>query len=405
MSRRRFMASTAAASLSTLAIGAGPTKPVGSQRPMAVSSANGLRTVERAIELVKAGHDPLDAAIEGVAIVEADPKDHSVGLGGLPNEDGVVELDAAVMHGPTHGGGSVASLRNIVHPAAVARVVMQRSRHCLLVGEGALRFARAHGFPEVNLLTDEARQIWLHWKETRDPNDDWLPPPDEKVAAFIREALDSAGHRHDPLLGPRHPRRPGLHHHDLGAVVEDPRPRRRFAHPGRRAVPRQRGRLGRLHGRGRAEPAEPLQRDDRRGDASRARPEGRDHGGLQDDRRALHEGPEAAATRMAGSPATSCSTPSPRTASSPAARSTPAPGWPCTTATRPGWSPATPLSTRRRRGSLIDPPGVTSEIGPRILPWGAIRGPSSQRSLMRSSTPSSDAINTGRTRGPHRLAG
>ena len=125
-----------------------------------------------------------------MAIVEADPKDHSVGLGGLPNEDGVVELDAAVMHGPTHGGGSVASIRNIMHPAAVARLVMQRSRHCLLVGEGALRFARAHGFPEVNLLTDDARQIWLHWKETRDPNDDWLPPPDEKVAAFIREALE-----------------------------------------------------------------------------------------------------------------------------------------------------------------------------------------------------------------------
>ncbi len=190
MSRRHFMASTAAASLGTLAIGAAPTKPAGDRRPMAVCSANGLRTVERAIELVKAGHDPLDAAIEGVAIVEADPKDHSVGLGGLPNEDGVVELDAAVMHGPTHGGGSVASLRNIVHPAAVARVVMQRSRHCLLVGDGALRFARAHGFPEVNLLTDEARQIWLHWKETRDPNDDWLPPPpDQKVAAFILEAL------------------------------------------------------------------------------------------------------------------------------------------------------------------------------------------------------------------------
>ena len=99
---------------------------------------NGLRAVEKAMEFVKAGHDPLDAAIEGVAIVEADPKDHSVGYGGLPNEDGVVELDAAVMHGPTHGGGSVASIRNIMHPAAVARLVMQRSRHCLLVGEGAL---------------------------------------------------------------------------------------------------------------------------------------------------------------------------------------------------------------------------------------------------------------------------
>src|SRR5262245_53918435 len=190
MSRRQFMASTAAASVSTLAIGALPARPVGPRRPIAVSSVYGLRTVEKAIELVRKGHDPLDAAIEGVAIVEADPKDHSVGLGGLPNEDGVVELDAAVMHGPTHGGGSVASIRNILHPAAVARVVMQRTRHCLLVGPGALRFARAHGFPEVNLLTDEARQIWLHWKETRDPNDDWLPAPKESVAAFIRAALE-----------------------------------------------------------------------------------------------------------------------------------------------------------------------------------------------------------------------
>jgi N4-(beta-N-acetylglucosaminyl)-L-asparaginase len=187
MSPRRFVTSTAATSLGTLAIGAAPVKPAGTKQPIIVSSANGLRAVEKAMELVKSGHDPLDAAIEGVAIVEADPKDHSVGYGGLPNEDGVVELDAAVMHGPTHGGGSVASIRNIMHPAAVARLVMQRSRHCLLVGEGALRFARAHGFPEINLLTDEARQIWLHWKETRDPKDDWLPPPDEKVAAFVRE--------------------------------------------------------------------------------------------------------------------------------------------------------------------------------------------------------------------------
>jgi N4-(beta-N-acetylglucosaminyl)-L-asparaginase len=183
------MGSTAAASLATLAIGATAPRAPGSKRPIAVASGNGLRAVEKAMELVKHGHDPLDAAIEGVAIVEADPSDRGVGLGGLPNEDGVVELDAAVMHGPTHGGGSVASIRNIMHPAAVARLVMRRTRHCLLVGEGALRFARAHGFPEVNLLTEESRQIWLHWKETRDPKDDWLPPPDEKVASFVHEYI------------------------------------------------------------------------------------------------------------------------------------------------------------------------------------------------------------------------
>jgi N4-(beta-N-acetylglucosaminyl)-L-asparaginase len=189
MNRRRFLNATAAASLSTLAIGAEPVHPPGSRRPVVVASGNGLRAVEKAMQMVKDGHDPLDAAIEGVAIVEADPSDHSVGLGGLPNEDGVVELDAAVMHGPTHGGGSVASIRNILHPAAVARLVMKRTRHCLLVGEGALRFARAHGFPEIELLTEEARQIWLHWKETRDPNDDWVPPPKEAVASFVDEYI------------------------------------------------------------------------------------------------------------------------------------------------------------------------------------------------------------------------
>ena len=200
--------------------------PPGSKRPMVVASGNGLRAVEKAMAMIKEGHDPLDAAIEGVAIVEADPKDHSVGLGGLPNEDGVVELDAAVMHGPTHGGGSVASIRNVIHPAAVARLVMKRTRHCLLVGDGALRFARAHGFPEVNLLTDEARQIWLHWKETHDPNDDWVPPQPEAVASFVHEYIKNACHRHHPLLGPRYAWQPRLHDDHVGPVVEDSRSRR-----------------------------------------------------------------------------------------------------------------------------------------------------------------------------------
>jgi len=119
------------------------------------------------MQMVKEGADPLDAAIAGVAIVEADPNDHSVGLGGTPNEDGVVQLDAAVMHGPTHGAAGVAALQNIVHPAAVARLVMQRTKHVLLVGEGALKFANDHGFPEVDLLTDATRQAWIQWKEDR----------------------------------------------------------------------------------------------------------------------------------------------------------------------------------------------------------------------------------------------
>ncbi len=187
LNRREFLSVSAAAGLGAAALGAAPLMPVGTHRPLVVSSANGLKTVEKAMELIRAGADPLDAAIEGVAIVEADPNDHTVGYGGIPNEEGIVELDAAVMHGPTHGGGAVASLRNIMHPAAVARLVMKRTDHCLLVGEGALKFARAHGIPEINLLTDEAREIWLHWKETNGKDSDWIAPPDDELSPAVRE--------------------------------------------------------------------------------------------------------------------------------------------------------------------------------------------------------------------------
>lgn len=150
--------------------------PPAASRPVVISSGNGAKAVRKAMERLRAGDDPLDAVVAGVVEVENDPDDHSVGYGGLPNEDGVVELDASCMHGPTHKAGAVAALRNIKNPSRVAQRVMQRTDHVLLVGEGALRFARAHGFPEENLLTDKARQIWLRWKETHSDIDDWLPP-------------------------------------------------------------------------------------------------------------------------------------------------------------------------------------------------------------------------------------
>jgi N4-(beta-N-acetylglucosaminyl)-L-asparaginase len=143
---------------------------------LVVASANGKAAAAKAAEMLAQGADPLDAVIAGVNIVEDDPEDVTVGYGGLPNEDGVVELDAAVMHGPTHRAGAVAALRNIKNPSRVARMVMERTDHVLLVGEGALRFARAHGFPEEDLLTEKARTAWLEWKERRSSKDDWLPP-------------------------------------------------------------------------------------------------------------------------------------------------------------------------------------------------------------------------------------
>ncbi len=121
-----------------------------------IASHNGLAATRTAFELLRAGRDTLDAAVAGVMLVEDDPQDTSVGYGGLPNEEGVVELDAAVMHGPTHRAGSVAALQNVRHPSRVAQLVMTRSDHVCLVGEGALKFARAYGFAEENLLTEKA---------------------------------------------------------------------------------------------------------------------------------------------------------------------------------------------------------------------------------------------------------
>ncbi len=142
--------------------------------PCVIASVNGLRACARAMDLVKQGYDPADAIVQGVKIIEDDPEDDSVGLGGLPNADGVVELDASVMHGPTHKSGAVASLRNIKNPASVALRVLRRTDHCLLVGEGALIFALTHGFEEENLLTEKARREWLAWKENMSKDDDWL---------------------------------------------------------------------------------------------------------------------------------------------------------------------------------------------------------------------------------------
>ncbi len=144
--------------------------------PVAISSRNGMRAVARAMEVIQQGGDALDAVIAGVNLVEEDPDDMTVGYGGIPNEDGVVQLDASVMHGPTGRAGAVAALEGIKYPSKVARLVMERTDHVLLVGKGAQDFARMHGFPIENLLTDKARELWVRWKETLSNKDDYLPP-------------------------------------------------------------------------------------------------------------------------------------------------------------------------------------------------------------------------------------
>ncbi len=168
----------------------------GPARPVSISSANGLPAVTRAMERIRAGDDTLDAVIAGVNIVEDDPDDITVGYGGLPNERGVVQLDSSVMHGPTRNAGAVASLENIRHPSRVARLVMQRTDHVLLVGPGALEFARLHGFKEENLLTDKARKIYLHWKETLSDKDDWFSDPKAEQDPDLRDYIRTYGTIH-----------------------------------------------------------------------------------------------------------------------------------------------------------------------------------------------------------------
>lgn len=169
----------------------------GGRTPVAISSANGTRAVDKAVHDMLAGDDPLDAITAGINIVENDPNDMTVGYGGLPNEEGVVELDSSVMHGPTHRAGAVAALRNIKNPCLVAKEVARRTDHVLLVGAGALKFAKRLGFKEENLLTEDARKAWILWKERLNRNDDWLQydewdiptpkivPPDENGGAAM----------------------------------------------------------------------------------------------------------------------------------------------------------------------------------------------------------------------------
>lgn len=185
--RRKFIAASAAGIVSVPAIArAGQMQPgftVGNRDDFPVkviSSGNGLAATKKAYGMIVEGEDVLDGVVAGVNIVEADPRDMSVGIGGLPNERCVVQLDSAVMHGPTHQAGAVACLENIKHPSRVAKLVLWRTDHVLLVGQGALEFAKAHGFKEEDLLTDRARQVWLRWKESLSEQDDWLTPPQKQ---------------------------------------------------------------------------------------------------------------------------------------------------------------------------------------------------------------------------------
>jgi len=183
VSRRGFLGSTLAGSVSLAISGkivsaqAVAEKRQGAGRatklPIIICAANGYNYLDEAYSFLSGGGDTLDAALRVVEGPENDPNDESVGLGGHPNEEGVVELDACCMHGPTRTAGAVGGVRNIKNVSLVCNAVRLHTGHVLLVGEGAERFAVAQGFRRENLLTDKSRREWLLWKET---HSDWWGP-------------------------------------------------------------------------------------------------------------------------------------------------------------------------------------------------------------------------------------
>ena len=197
-SRRAFMKSTglvaAVAPLGSRAVVAAPAVVRSrTSRPVVIASANGnfhknggsKTCVELAFERMVGGTDILESLIAGVNLVELDPEDTSVGYGGLPNADGVVQLDSCCMHGPKKRAGGVAALEGVRTPSRVAHAVMESTDHHLLVGKGAQDFARNMGFAiEADLNTERSRKAWLEWKRQTDPKH-YLRPEDRKTSAHV----------------------------------------------------------------------------------------------------------------------------------------------------------------------------------------------------------------------------
>jgi N4-(beta-N-acetylglucosaminyl)-L-asparaginase len=186
-SRREFLRSAAGSAAAGAVMGIPhpmrPPRPLPptsrwAAKPVVIASANGLRAVQKAFDMVMQGADTLDSVVEGVKIQELDPNDDSVGYGGLPNADGVVQLDASCMHGPTKRAGAVGALENIKTASEVAKLVLKYTTHVFLVGEGARKFALSFGFKEEDLLTDHSREAWLRWRANLSPNDNYLDVPD-----------------------------------------------------------------------------------------------------------------------------------------------------------------------------------------------------------------------------------
>ena len=182
--RRKFIKTLSALGISIPAMKSellGKTSTAKKDNPIILCSRGeqwGRKVLKPGWDILRKNGKLLDAIEKSANVTELDPNDTSVGYGGLPNEDGVVQLDAQIMNGPDHNCGSVACLEGIKTPCSVARLVMERTDHIHLVGKGAQDFARMHGFKVENLLTESTRKICVEWKENLSDKDDYFPPAD-----------------------------------------------------------------------------------------------------------------------------------------------------------------------------------------------------------------------------------
>lgn len=176
-------------------------------KPIVLSTTNGSQfknggtqtCVERAFAGIARGEDVLDALLAGVNINELDPLDDSVGYGGIPNAEGVVQLDSCCMHGPKHWAGGVGAIEGVRTPSLVAKAVMERTDNQLLVGTSATAFARAMGFPiDADLNTPHTRALWLEWKRRIDPEHYLDPNKRERISAAAESMI------HDGLVDIQH---------------------------------------------------------------------------------------------------------------------------------------------------------------------------------------------------------
>jgi N4-(beta-N-acetylglucosaminyl)-L-asparaginase len=210
VTRREFVAGAAAGltAATVPVLGQAPAVAARRSKPVVISSANGHQfknsgdktCVETAFAHMTKGGDVLDGLIAGVNIVELDPEETSVGYGGLPNAEGVVQLDSCCMHGPRKRAGGVAAIEGVRTPSLVAQAVMDQTDHHLIVGKGAQELARNLGFKiEDDLNTERSRAAWLRWKRETDTLHYLDPAKRQKAIRRVELQMMAEG-----IIEPRH---------------------------------------------------------------------------------------------------------------------------------------------------------------------------------------------------------